>query len=650
MTMPSRSARRSAGVLRWVTLMALIGAPLLTGAATARAGAAEGTIGQHVAVPSYINPSADPDAWVRLIGSTPGSVGLGVANVINGPDYIPLTDWSSVIAGAHAAGIRMVGYVDTGYLGTTGQLTRLGSSAMADWFAQIEHDIDTWYTFYGPDLGGIFFDQGQNACGPTPDSTEWADRYQQLTDYVKRLHPGAVTVVNPGIVVPECYRNSADIIVTFEGSYESYIGKADNPVLNFQPTDWDPGDPNKIWHIIYGASTPAQAAEILALSRTRGAGYVYVTDDVMANPYDTLPNAEYWNVETQAVLATNGGASAAAVGSTLTSTTNKGPSRPRDFDTDEVWADRIQFSWTAPWVRPGSNNIVAYDLYRNGVLMASVPSTQLTYLATGLTPRTSYSFAIAARDGSGNVSPLTTALRVRTDIPDSDPPTAPGGFAVSGVEYTSAHVSWSPPTGSPSPIAAYEVLQNGKVVAWLPASMTAVTIGGLAPGQTYQLAVQAIDSSGARSAATVALPVTTAVLPDGQLITEPAAASSPGGVTYGANFLVPFAFRRVFIATGNAANPCWATGSTPQMCADYVLENGRLLKYSGAGGDWKWDYVKDATTAVTGYTYQWTIAPEDIGNPTAPAFVVNANGYAPNTYCGAGVACTSTGPPLPYEN
>jgi hypothetical protein len=218
------------------------------------------------------------------------------------------------------------------------------------------------------------------------------------------------------------------------------------------------------------------------------------------------------------------------------------------------------------------------------------------------------------------------------------------------VEYTSAHLSWSPAVGNPSPIASYEVLQNGKVVAWLPAEMTGVTIGGLAPGQTYQFAVHAIDTSGSTSPASDPRSITTSVLPDGQLITQPATTTTAAGTTYGANFLVPFAFRRVFIATGNPANPCWATGSTPQMCADYVLENGRLLKYSGSGGEWKWDYVKDATTTVTGYTYQWTITPEDIGNPTNPAFVVNANGYAPNTYCGTGVACTSTGPPLPYEN
>ena len=119
-------------------------------------------------------------------------------------------------------GVKVVGYVDTGYLGTTGQRTRLGSSAIIDWISQIERDVDAWYAFYGADLSGIFFDQGQNACGPTATSQDWALLYGQLDAYVKRAHPGALTVLNPGIAVPQCYEHSADVLVTFEGSYEAY--------------------------------------------------------------------------------------------------------------------------------------------------------------------------------------------------------------------------------------------------------------------------------------------------------------------------------------------------------------------------------------------------------------------------------------------
>jgi len=182
-----------------VTLTVLAAAPLaVLCAAPAQAGreswARTATIAQRVAVPGYINPIADPQAWARLATSSPTNVGLVVANVLNGPDYVPSADWAAVIHAVHAQGIRVVGYVDTGYLGTTGQPTRLGSTALIDWIGQIEHDIAGWYAFYGGDLDGIFFDQAQNSCGPTPDSNEWADAYRSLDREVKRLHPGATAV------------------------------------------------------------------------------------------------------------------------------------------------------------------------------------------------------------------------------------------------------------------------------------------------------------------------------------------------------------------------------------------------------------------------------------------------------------------------
>ncbi len=51
-------------------------------------------IAQRIAVPAYVNPLADPDAWLRLATSEPGTLGFAVVNVINGPDYAPLDEWT----------------------------------------------------------------------------------------------------------------------------------------------------------------------------------------------------------------------------------------------------------------------------------------------------------------------------------------------------------------------------------------------------------------------------------------------------------------------------------------------------------------------------------------------------------------------------
>lgn len=160
---------------------------------------------QQIAVPSYIHPLADPSSWDRLIGSSPGKVGIAVANVLNGPDIQSKGYWTSVMKRAQAAGIKVLGYVDSGYFGGTGMRTRLGSTRPEDWMSQAQQDINTWYDLYGPYLGGIFFDDGQNACGPTEGSNLWADLHAKLNEYQKRNHPGSITVLNPGTVVPQCF-------------------------------------------------------------------------------------------------------------------------------------------------------------------------------------------------------------------------------------------------------------------------------------------------------------------------------------------------------------------------------------------------------------------------------------------------------------
>lgn len=599
------------------------------------------TIVQRIAVPSYINPKIDPEAWLRLSGSAPGSVGLAVANVINGPDYVPLDEWTSVLRSVSAAGTRVIGYVDTGYLGTTGQRTRLGSSDTVDWISQIQHDIAVWYRFYGTDLTGIFFDQTQNACGPTEHSNSWADLYTFLSDEVERTHPGALTVLNPGIGVPQCYETAGDVIVTFEGSAASYL-EVPGVALPFTPLMWVPADPNKLWHIVYDAPDAATMAAVVELSKTRSAGWVYVTDDRMANPYDTMPAADYWAAEQAAV----------AVGTGPSDAPSDPPSQPRVLDTVEVTGVDVILDWVAS--RPGSAPVVAYDIYRDGVLIGSAPGDTVTYTAIDLTPLTTYVFEVVARDALGATGPPAHPLEVETDETYGDPRPAPDGVTATEITPTSTRLSWPAEHQRrrryrrPA-ISDFVVLQNGVEVLRLPGWATTVTVGGLAPEASYTFSVYSIDASGDPTDSSTPIPVTTAALPDGQTIANTSIVESPEQISYTADFLVPFAFRRVFIATGNPASPCWSTGSSPQICADYLLENERLLRYTGNEGEWDWAVVRDAPPVATGTTSTWTIAPTDIGSPVAALAVFNANGYAPNTYCGIGFLCSSTGPPLPYE-
>jgi hypothetical protein len=89
-------------MLHHVRLSLLVIGLLVVGLAVpvniASAGSAHATsspqIAQHLAVPAYINPTADPTDWNTLLGSSAGTVSIAVANVLNGPDYQVNSDWT----------------------------------------------------------------------------------------------------------------------------------------------------------------------------------------------------------------------------------------------------------------------------------------------------------------------------------------------------------------------------------------------------------------------------------------------------------------------------------------------------------------------------------------------------------------------------
>lgn len=170
---------------------------------------------EQIAVASYINPLADPGAWDRMIDYPADKVTVLVANVLNGPDTTVNTDWQGVITRANSAGKRVLGYVRTGYLGQSQDhfQTRLGSTDLANWVSQIQTDVDLWYQLYPGMIGGIFFDEGWNDCGP---DNQYSDLYRFISDNTKRKHPGAFTVINPGATMPQCFEHRS---VSIDGLY-----------------------------------------------------------------------------------------------------------------------------------------------------------------------------------------------------------------------------------------------------------------------------------------------------------------------------------------------------------------------------------------------------------------------------------------------
>ncbi|MEV7753664.1 spherulation-specific family 4 protein [Streptomyces griseofuscus] len=301
---PGAARRRrlcAAAVSAGLAAGALVSLPV--GHASAAAG-----FKQRVAVPAYFYPGDSGDSgagnlWPQLSTPAPGA-GLAVANPGSGPGDSEDGNYANAIRTAHNAGTEVIGYVDSGYLGTKGGAAPDGGTSIDDWVEGAERNVDKWYSYYGGSgLDGIFFDDGLTACGTPSDANAFVDAYKRLQSYVKGKDADAKVVINPGASPEQCYTGAADTLVTFEGTYDDYVNHYGDDRESWEAS----ADPSKIWHLIHTTGSQTRMRNAIALSKQRNAGYVYATDDDNSrppgqdwgNPWDTLPS--YWSAEVNTV-------------------------------------------------------------------------------------------------------------------------------------------------------------------------------------------------------------------------------------------------------------------------------------------------------------------------------------------------------------
>jgi hypothetical protein len=252
----------------WMLAMALIGAAL----APSGAQAAWGTDNQHQLVPSYFYPDwwNATNHWFRMCDAmnVAGGPSTAVMNPGGGPGAAANPDYAEALARCHARGQRVVGYVDTSF----------GARPLA----AVRADIDAHYAHY-PSIDGVFVDQM---------STDPATRgyYESLYAYIGGK-PGAHEVVgNPGLAAATAWQLDApvaDVVVVFEGSAAQYLG--------WTPPAWvRERVASQISNLVYSAPDEAAMRQVCARSKTLNAGSMYVTDDALPNPWDTLPPQPYW--------------------------------------------------------------------------------------------------------------------------------------------------------------------------------------------------------------------------------------------------------------------------------------------------------------------------------------------------------------------
>ncbi len=178
------------------------------------------------------------------------------------------------------------------------------------------------------------------------------------------------------------------------------------------------------------------------------------------------------------------------------------PTVPR---ATKIETTQVSLEWTA------ADGASSYKLERNGQLIANgADIRQVTYLDSGLTAATKYSYRLQACNGS-TCSDWSTALSVQTlaDVvtppkPPVSPPAIPAAPKVAVTNSSSLMVSWTAISGA----NRYVLKRNGVQVGGDALSALSFPDTGLQPGTAYSYQLQACadtlcsDSSPASTAST----------------------------------------------------------------------------------------------------------------------------------------------------
>jgi hypothetical protein len=182
-----------------------------------------------------------------------------------------------VLANLHQAGGKVTGYVHTSW----------GARSLKD----VKADIDHYLLFYAVD--GFFIDEMSS-----DKNTTNLNYYATIYQYIKSRNPNYSVTGNPGADTQEAYlaTPTADSVMIFENDGSDY--------RTFVPSSWVARYPARDFvHLPYHVADSTTMSNFVGLAMSRNAGWIYITDATLPNPYDRLP--VYWTNEVNLVREFN---------------------------------------------------------------------------------------------------------------------------------------------------------------------------------------------------------------------------------------------------------------------------------------------------------------------------------------------------------
>jgi len=207
-------------------------------------------------VPLYTSPT--DGSWAALIQTKiayPNVPMVAIVNPQSGPGNNASHAYAAGIRELQAAGIKVLGYVATGY----------GSLPVAS----AERDIAAYWSWY--QVNGTMFDEMPAASGQE-------GYYDTLNAYAKSLGM-TFTVGNPGGPISTSYVGILDTLIIYENS-----GLPNATSISILYKGFDRSN---FAVVSYGVGYAQQSSVLAGISSA--ANYIYFTNATLPNPYHSLP-------------------------------------------------------------------------------------------------------------------------------------------------------------------------------------------------------------------------------------------------------------------------------------------------------------------------------------------------------------------------
>ena len=276
------------------------------------------------------------------------------------------------------------------------------------------------------------------------------------------------------------------------------------------------------------------------------------------------------------------------------------PSAPTDVNVSDITATGAKITWTAS---TDNIEVAGYNLYYENEDKELTPInteliTRTEYELTGLTPETTYRIVVEAVDTSDNKE-QAEAVAVTT-TKDTTAPDAPTNVMASDITATGLKITWDASADNVK-VAGYNLYYQGENAELTLINQDGVieeteyTLTGLTPETTYQIVVEAVDTSDNKAQAN-AVEVTTSK--------DTTAPTAPGNVN-------------VTEVTLTSAKITWTASTDNVKMAGYNLyyqgEDQELTLINTAGVIEETEYTLTGLTPET--TYQIVVeAVDEAGN------------------------------------